>query len=71
MSAAQDPEINKLLRSEPSEITDIDISQNDKTVIAFTKRPWQEFVVALASIAIPLLGLYFFGGGPRKTKGLR
>ena len=70
MSAAQDPEIDKLLRSEQVEITDIDISQNDKSVIAFTKRPWQELIVALVSISIPLCGLFFLGG-PRGTKGLR
>ena len=40
-------ELRMLIESDPSQITDLNISQNSDAIINFTKLPWTEWFMAL------------------------
>jgi hypothetical protein len=55
----EEEEIKSLIETDQESITDVDISENSKQVLTFTKRPWTEWVCGTMFIVLPLLVLPF------------
>ena len=53
----EDSDVKVLCKQETTKFIDIDIDQNTKETIKFTKRPWSEWVFGTLCISFPIISM--------------